>query len=99
MIMIINIELKIVDQIDTSVSFWPKKVKWWNFEGDCVPNGSTGKVATWGVLIYSWNMTLSDEMQNFFTKWSWSALNIFEINLEIFPSLYSYWMVVIIDVN
>ena len=23
----------------------------------CVPNGSTGKVATWGVLIYSWNVT------------------------------------------
>ena len=39
-----------------------------------VPNGSTGKVATWGVLIYSWNMTLSDKMQNFFKELSWSAL-------------------------
>ena len=46
-IMVIKIELKIVDQIVTSVSFWPKLVKCWNFEGDCVPNGSTGKVATW----------------------------------------------------
>ena len=65
-IRVIKFELKIVDQIDMSVSFWPKRVKCWNFEGDCVPNGYTGKVATWGVLIYSWNMTFSDEMQNFF---------------------------------
>ena len=35
--------------ISLSVSFWPKKVKSGNFEGDCVPNGSTGKVATWDV--------------------------------------------------
>ena len=55
-------ELKNVEQIGTSVSFWPKKVKCWNFEGDCVPNGSTGKVATWGVLIYLWNMTFSDKI-------------------------------------
>ena len=40
--------LKIVVQIGTSVSFWPKKVKCPNFEGNCVPNDSTGKVATWG---------------------------------------------------
>ena len=46
-------ELKIVDQIGTSVSFWPKKVKCWHFEGDCVSNGSTDKVAACGVLIYS----------------------------------------------
>ena len=46
-------ELKLVDKIGTSVSFWEKNVKCRNFESDCVPNGSTGKVATWGVLIYS----------------------------------------------
>ena len=61
-IVVIITEHKNVDQIGTSVSFWPKKVKCWNFEGDCVPNGSTGKVATWGVLTYSWNMTFSDKM-------------------------------------
>ena len=37
-----------IDQIGTSVRFWPKKVKCWNFEGDCEQNGSTGKVASWG---------------------------------------------------
>ena len=65
-IMVIKFELKIVDRIGTSVSFWPKKVKCWNFEGDCVPNGSTGKVATWGVLNYSWNMAFSYKMQILF---------------------------------
>ena len=30
-----------------------EKVKCSNFGDDCVPNGSTGKVATWGVPIYS----------------------------------------------
>ena len=30
-----------------------KKVKFCNLEGDCEQNGSTGNVATWGVLIYS----------------------------------------------
>ena len=65
-IMVIKIELKIVDQIGTSVmQFLAKKVNCWNFEGDCVPNGSTGKVATWGVPIYSWNMTFSDKIQIF----------------------------------
>ena len=65
-IMVISLSLRFVDQIGTSVRFWPKKVKCWNFEGDCEQNGSTGKVATWGVLIYSWNMTFSYKMQNFF---------------------------------
>ena len=67
-------ELETVDQIGTSVSFWPRKGKCWHFEDDCVPNDSTGKVATWGVLIYSWNMTFLDKMQNFFKESSWSAL-------------------------
>ena len=39
--------------------------KCWNFEDDCVPNGSTDKVAAWGVLIYLLNMTFSDKMQDF----------------------------------
>ena len=64
--MVISLSLRFVDQIGTSVRFWPKKVKCWNFKGDCEQNGSTGKVATWGVLIYSWNMTFSYKMQNFF---------------------------------
>ena len=51
-------ELRIRDQIGTSVSFdiekgIPPLLKCWHFEDDCVPNGSTGKVAAWGVLIYS----------------------------------------------
>ena len=29
----------------------PQKCR--HFEDDCVPYGSTGKVAAWGVLIYS----------------------------------------------
>ena len=51
---------RIRDQIGTSVSFDikngnppPPPPKCWHFEDDCVPNGSTGKVAAWGVLIYS----------------------------------------------
>ena len=46
--MVIKFELRCVEQIVTSASFWPKKVKCWNFENDCVPNGSTDKVAAWG---------------------------------------------------
>ena len=65
-IMVISLSLRFVDQIGTSVKFWPKKVKCWNFEGDCEQNGSTGNVATWGVLIYSWNVTFSYKMQIFF---------------------------------
>ena len=49
--MVIRIELGIFDQIVTSVSFGPKNgnppPKCWHFEDDCVPNGSTGKVAAW----------------------------------------------------
>ena len=50
-IMVISLSLRFVDQIGTSVRFWPKIVKCWNFEGDCEQNGSTGKVATWGFLV------------------------------------------------
>ena len=71
-IMVISLNLS----IGTSVSFWPKKVKCWNFEGDCVPNGSTGKVATRGALIYSWNMTFSHKMQNFLKKSSSSPYKV-----------------------
>ena len=82
-------ELNLAEEIGTSVSFWPKNVKCWNFEGNCVPNGSTGKVATWGVLIYSWNMTFADKMQNFFKESSSSALNkyicaLFRVMLHIY---------------
>ena len=51
MAMVIRIELMIFDQIVTSVSFGPKignLPEIWNFEDDCVPNGSTSKVAAWG---------------------------------------------------
>ena len=65
-IMVLKFELRCVEQIVTSASFWPKKGKCWNFEDDCVPNVSTDQVAAWGVLIYSWNMMFSDKMQNFF---------------------------------
>ena len=58
MIMVIRFELKIRDKIGTSVSFDmkngnPPPPKCWYFEDNCVPNGSTGKVADWRVLIYS----------------------------------------------
>ena len=33
---VVKFELRTVVQIDTSVSFWPKKVKCWHFEGDFV---------------------------------------------------------------
>ena len=56
-----------------------KKMKCLNFEGDCKQNGSTGKVATWGVLIYSWNMTFSYKMQN-------SFLGIELISLKVYHS-------------
>ena len=72
--MVISLSLRFVDQIGTSVRFWPKKVKCWNFEGDCEQNGSTGKVVTWRVLIYSWNMTFSYKMQKFVYESSWSSL-------------------------
>ena len=49
MTIVIWIELRIFDQIVKSVSFGSKNgippPKCWNFEDDCVPNGSTGKVA------------------------------------------------------
>ena len=48
--------------------FRQKKVKLWSFEDDCVPNGSTGKVAPRGIRIYSWNMTFSDKMKFFFME-------------------------------
>ena len=60
MTMDIRFELRIRDQIVTSVSFDiktgippPPPPICWHFEDDCVPNGSTGKVAPWGVLLYS----------------------------------------------
>ena len=91
-IMVIKFELKNVDQIGTSVSFWPKKVKYWNFEGDCVLNSSTGKVATWGVLIYSWNMAFSDKMQNFFKESSWSAFYCCWCSLAVSSTLFTIEM-------
>ena len=55
--MVIRFDLRIKDQIGTSVSFDIKNrnppSKCWHFEDDCVPNRSTGKVAAWGVLMYS----------------------------------------------
>ena len=55
MTMVIRIELRIFDQIVTSVCFGPKTgipppppPNCRNFENDCVLNGSTGKVAAWG---------------------------------------------------
>ena len=54
MTMVIRFELRIRDQIGPSVSFDikngnpPPPPKCWHFEDDCVPNGSTGKVAGWG---------------------------------------------------
>ena len=86
MIMVIKIELKIVDQIGTSVCLWPKKVKCWNFEGDCVLNGSTGKVATWGFLLIH-EMTFLDKMQIFFKEWSVSSLNNILMSESIFTIL------------
>ena len=59
MTMVLRFELRIRDQVDMSVSFDiksgnpPPPPKCWHIEDDCVPNGSTGKVAAWGVLIYS----------------------------------------------
>ena len=34
-IMVISLSLRFVNQIGTSVRFWPKKVKCWNFDSDC----------------------------------------------------------------
>ena len=71
MTMGIRIEFRIFYQIVTLISFDvktgnppppPPPPKCLYFGDDCVPNGSTGKVAAWGVLIYSWNMTFSDKM-------------------------------------
>ena len=59
MAMVIRFELRIRDQIGTqSVLIYikrnpPSPPICWHFEDDCVPNGSTGKVAAWRVLIYS----------------------------------------------
>ena len=73
MTMVIMFEFRIRDEIGTSVNFDIKNEntppKCWHFEDDCVPNGSTGKVAAWGVLIYSWNMRFSGKMQIFFNEW------------------------------
>ena len=46
--MVIKFELRCVEQIVTSACFWPKKVECLNIEDDCVPNGSTDKIAAWG---------------------------------------------------
>ena len=35
-----------------------KKSEMLNFEDDCVPNGTTGKDANWGILIANTNMTI-----------------------------------------
>ena len=53
-IAIIRIELRIFDQIVTSVSFDIKNRNppEMHFENDCVPNGSTGKVAAWGGFLF-----------------------------------------------
>ena len=42
--------------LDPNTEIPPPPPKCWHIEYDCVicvPNGSTGKVAAWGVLIYS----------------------------------------------
>ena len=49
--LVTRIELKIFCQGVTSASFWSKRVKCWNLEDDCVPNGCTGKVAPGGFLL------------------------------------------------
>ena len=49
--MVIKFEFKNVDQIGTSVSFWPKKVKCWNFEGDCVQTAPLEKLPPGGFLF------------------------------------------------
>ena len=54
-----------------------RNVKCKNFEGDCVPNGTTGKVAALRVLnfIHENNMhVVSDKMQIFLKEWSVSSL-------------------------
>ena len=58
MTMVIRFELRIRAQNDISVNFDmkngnPPPPKCCQFENECVPHGSTGKVAAWGVLIYS----------------------------------------------
>ena len=59
MTMALRIELRILDQSSCYPVLGPKtrtppsKKKCRNFEDDCVPNGSTGKVVAWGVLTYS----------------------------------------------
>ena len=56
MTMVIRIELRISDQIVTSVNFDIKNGNTPRNAGtgdDCVANGSTGKIAAWGILIYS----------------------------------------------
>ena len=52
-LMVIRIELRIFDQIVMWASFLAKKGNCCNFEDDCVSNGTTGKLAACGVLIYS----------------------------------------------
>ena len=59
-IMVTSLSLRFVDQIGTSVRFWPKKVKCWNFEGDCEQNGFTGKVATWGFLFMKYDVFIQN---------------------------------------
>ena len=39
--------------LEHMVNIKSKMLKCCKFEGDCMPNGSTGKVATGGALIYS----------------------------------------------
>ena len=41
-----------------SANFWQKKNEMLNFENDCVPNGTTGKDANWGILIANTNTTI-----------------------------------------
>ena len=62
-IMVIKFELKNVNQIGTSVSFWPKKVKCWNFECDCgikYPNTRMlqitplFKISSWDIIIINY---------------------------------------------
>ena len=38
--------------LDPNTGIPPPPPKWWNFGDDCVPNGSTGKVAVWVLFIY-----------------------------------------------
>ena len=64
-----------VDQIGTSVRFWPKNVKCSNFEGDCVPNGSSGIVATWGDFYLFMKYDVFRQNAEFFKESSSSALN------------------------